>query len=246
MPPAGAPGPLDVLIRDKTFRTVEGTPLPAIAEIAFAVPPASFATLIGPSGCGKTTTLRIILGLDTDFSGHLSLPEKDGRVAAVFQEPRLLPWRTVEENVRLALPAKLEGSDLDALFATLGLAEMRGRYPGELSLGLARRVAIARAFAIEPSLILLDEPFVSLDEPTATRLRALLTEVWSARPTTALMVTHNLREALELSDRIVFLTERPARVRGVYEINTPRSERDPAWREATLAAVAERFSGVAS
>ena len=86
---------------------------------------------------------------------------------------------------------------------------MRGRYPGELSLGLARRVAIARAFAIEPSLILLDEPFVSLDEPTATRLRALLTEVWSARPTTALMVTHNLREALELSDRIVFLTERP-------------------------------------
>ncbi|MEX6505471.1 ABC transporter ATP-binding protein [Jiella sp. M17.18] len=225
---------------------MEGTLLSAIDEIAFEVPPGRFATLFGPSGCGKTTTLRIILGLDTDFSGHVHLPDENGRIAAVFQEPRLLPWRTVEENVRLALPSALEGKDLDALFETLGLGEMRGRYPGELSLGLARRVALARAFATEPSLILLDEPFVSLDEETATRLRALLTQVWSARPTTALMVTHNLREAVELSDRIVFLTERPSRVRGVAEIDTPRAERDAEWREATVAAVAERFVGGAA
>ncbi|TFF22118.1 ATP-binding cassette domain-containing protein [Jiella endophytica] len=244
MPPAGGRSALAVEIRGKTFLGADGEAVRAIEEIAFEVAPASFATLIGPSGCGKTTTLRIILGLDTDFTGRLKLPEADGRIAAVFQEPRLLPWRTVEENVRLALPDAEAGRDLDELFEVLGLAEMRTRYPSELSLGLARRVALARAFAIRPSLLVLDEPFVSLDEQTAGRLRRLLTEVWSARPTTALMVTHNLREAVELSDRIVFLTERPARVRGIHEITTPRSERDTRWRETTLSAIAKRYSGV--
>ncbi|WP_442880030.1 ABC transporter ATP-binding protein [Aurantimonas sp. A2-1-M11] len=244
MPSAGAPGPLDVLIRGKVFTAIDGMRLAAIDEIAFAAPAGSFTTLIGPSGCGKTTTLRIILGLDRDFSGHVRLPAEDGRIAAVFQEPRLLPWRTVEQNVRLALPEALTGADLDALFETLGLAAMRGRYPGELSLGLARRAALARAFAIQPALLLLDEPFVSLDEATANRLRALLMEVWSARPTTALMVTHNLREAVELSDRIVFLTERPARVRGIHDIDTPRSRRDAGWREDMIKAIDARFPGV--
>jgi len=244
MPPAGAPGPLDVAIRDKVFTTIDGVRLAAIDAVAFTATPGSFTTLIGPSGCGKTTTLRIILGLDRDYTGHVRLPAADGRIAAVFQEPRLLPWRTVEQNVRLALPEALAGADLDALFETLGLAAMRGRYPGELSLGLARRAALARAFAIEPALLLLDEPFVSLDEATANRLRALLMEVWSARPTTALMVTHNLREAVELSDRIIFLTERPARVRGIHDIDTPRSERDADWRDAAVRAIDARFPGV--
>jgi len=242
--PAGASSPLDVLVRDKTFHAVDGGEVRAIAEIAFQAPPGSFTTLIGPSGCGKTTTLRIILGLDTDFSGHVRLPDETGRVAAVFQEPRLLPWRTVEDNVRLALPEAKADADLGDLFAILGLDEMRSRYPGELSLGLARRVALARAFAIEPALLLLDEPFVSLDEMTANRLRELLMTVWSARPTTALMVTHNLREALQLSDRIVFLTARPATVRGVYEIDAPRAERDAVWAEHTLQAVDAAFPGV--
>ena len=245
IPPAGDPSALTVEIRGKSFRGADGGDVRAIEAIAFEVAPASFATLIGPSGCGKTTTLRIILGLDPDFDGRLRLPEGGaGRVAAVFQEPRLLPWRSVEDNVRLALPAEDAGRDLDPLFATLGLAEMRSRYPSELSLGLARRVALARAFAIRPSLLVLDEPFVSLDEQTATRLRKLLIDVWSARPTTALMVTHNLREAVQLSDRIIFLTERPARIRGIHDIVTPQAERDTRWREATLSAIAKRYSGV--
>ncbi|MBO0903562.1 ATP-binding cassette domain-containing protein [Jiella sp. MQZ13P-4] len=245
MPPAGGRNALEVEIRGKTFRGADGEAVRAIETIAFEVAPASFATLIGPSGCGKTTTLRIILGLDEDYEGRLRLPDEGhGRIAAVFQEPRLLPWRTVEENVRLALSDDEAERDLDQLFAVLGLAEMRSRYPSELSLGLARRVALARAFAVRPSLLLLDEPFVSLDEQTATRLRKLLMDVWSARPTTALMVTHNLREAVQLSDRIIFLTERPSRVRGVHDIAKPRAERDTRWREATLSAIAKRYSGV--
>ena len=243
-PPAGDPDALKVEIRGKTFRGADGEDVRAIEEIAFQVAPSSFATLIGPSGCGKTTTLRIILGLDREFDGRLKLPDAGGRVAAVFQEPRLLPWRTVEENIRLALPDADAGRDLGELFDILGLSQMRSRYPSELSLGLARRAALARAFAIRPSLLVLDEPFVSLDEQTAVRLRSLLTEVWSARPTTALMVTHNLREAVQLSDRIIFLTERPSRIRGIHDIATPRSERDGKWREATLSAIAKRYSGV--
>ncbi|KQT88302.1 ATP-binding cassette domain-containing protein [Aurantimonas sp. Leaf443] len=244
VPPAGAEGPLEIDITAKVYRAADGTLVPAVEGLSFASPARSFTALIGPSGCGKTTTLRIVLGLEPDFTGHVRLPVADGRVAAVFQEPRLLPWRTVEENVRLALPADLSGLDLKPLFQTLGLSEMAARYPGELSLGLARRAALARAFAIQPSLLLLDEPFVSLDEETAGRLRGLLVTVWSARPTTALMVTHNLREAVDLADRIVFLTKRPARVRGVYEIRTPRSERGARWREQTLAAIDREFPGV--
>ena len=242
--PAGAPSALEVLVRDKRFRGADGDLVHAIDEIAFDAPAGSFTTLIGPSGCGKTTTLRIILGLDRDYTGHIRLPDKDGRMAAVFQEPRLLPWRTVEENVRLALPDVLHGETLDDLFSIVGLFEMRGRFPSELSLGLARRVALARAFAIKPSLLLLDEPFVSLDEMTATRLRQLLMTVWSARRTTALMVTHNLREAVQLSDRIVFLTERPSRVRGVEVFDRERSARDTDWRERTVRDLDRRYSGV--
>ncbi|BDA83864.1 ABC transporter ATP-binding protein [Aureimonas sp. SA4125] len=242
--PSTAPIDLDVHVAQKRFVSADGTDMLAIDDFAFTAPRGSFTALIGPSGCGKTTALRIILGLDTDFSGHVRRADPAGRIAAVFQEPRLLPWRDVETNVRLALPPERRGDDLSPLFETLGLTEMTKRFPGELSLGLARRVALARAFAIRPALLLLDEPFVSLDEPTAARLRTLLLDVWSARPTTAVMVTHNLREAVELADRIVFLTERPARLRGIHDLPTPRAERDAEWRERTLAMVSALYPGV--
>ncbi len=249
-PPAGAGAPpepsgaLAVRIHEKLFRAADGGLVRAIENLAFEAPKHGFTALIGPSGCGKTTTLRILLGLDADYRGEVRLPEPEGRVAAVFQEPRLLPWRDVETNVRLALPLELKGANLDALFAELGLDAMRTRFPGELSLGLARRAALARAFATEPSLLLLDEPFVSLDEMTASRLRALLVSVWSARPTTALMVTHNLREAVELADRIVFLTPRPGRLRGVVDLDRPRESRDAVWREATLRTIDDAYPGI--
>jgi len=146
----------------------------------------------------------------------------------VFQEPRLLPWRTVQQNVELSLPPELRGSELGLLYDELGLDTMRDFYPTELSLGLARRVALARAFATEPALLILDEPFVSLDDDTAARLRRLLMSVWHSRPTTALMVTHNLREAAELADTVVVLADRPTHVIGEVHINTPREQRDAA------------------
>ncbi|OHV78641.1 ABC transporter ATP-binding protein [Ensifer sp. LCM 4579] len=226
MQPAGV-APLKVDIAEKTFRSAEGVTIDVLRGLSFEVRQGEFACLLGPSGCGKTTTLRIFMGLDREFSGRYQLPEGSSkRIAAVFQEPVLLPWRTVEQNVRLALPPRFRGKNLDSLFEILGLSAMRSFYPSELSLGLARRAALARAFATEPPILFLDEPFASLDERTADRLRRLLMTVWAARPTTVLMVTHNLREALLLADRIIVLTPRPAQVLGVFDLRLSREFRD--------------------
>jgi NitT/TauT family transport system ATP-binding protein len=242
MHPVGGGAPLKVNIAEKTFRSAEGVSLEALRDLAFEVRQGEFACLLGPSGCGKTTTLRILLGLDRDFSGSFELPEGGSSgVAAVFQEPVLLPWRTVEQNVRLALPRSGRNADLDPLFADLGLSAVRTLFPGELSLGLARRAALARAFAAKPTMLFLDEPFVSLDENTAERLRHLLLAIWSERPTTALMVTHNLREALTLSDRIVVLSPRPAHVRGVFDVRLPRQYRNPQVMSDLLRSFHARF-----
>ena len=242
-PPVPKPS-LRVEIAEKTFVSADGVAVPALQDLSFDVRQGEFACLLGPSGCGKTTTLRILLGLDKQFSGLFSLPE-NGRVAAVFQEPTLLPWRSVEQNVRLALPKSLKDTDLTPLFETLGLSAMRNLFPSELSLGLARRAALARAFATEPAILFLDEPFVSLDEPTAGRLRHLLLSVWSARPTTALMVTHNLREALMLSDRIIVLSERPAHVIGYFDVRLPRENRNPTVMGDLVRSFYEKFPGKA-
>lgn len=245
MQPVGAAAPLKVEIAEKIFRSAQGVSVKALENLSFEVRQGEFACLIGPSGCGKTTTLRILLGLDTDFSGSFHLPENgDGRVAAVFQEPTLLPWRTAEQNVRLALARNRRDVNLDELFDRLGLSGMRSLYPSELSLGLARRVALARAFAIEPSVLFLDEPFVSLDEQTAGDLRNLLINVWSARPTTALMVTHNVREALQLSDRIIVLSSRPGHVVGVFDVRLPRQYRTPQAMSDLARSFEEKFPGI--
>ncbi|MCZ4091283.1 ABC transporter ATP-binding protein [Sinorhizobium psoraleae] len=236
MQPVGVAAPLKVDIAEKTFQSAEGVKIVALRGLSFEVRQGEFACLLGPSGCGKTTTLRILLGLDRQFSGSYQLPEGgSNRIAAVFQEPVLLPWRTVEQNVRLALSPSLRDKELDWLFEILGLSTMRSLYPSELSLGLARRAALARAFATEPAILFLDEPFTSLDERTADRLRRLLMTVWAARPTTALMVTHNLREALLLADRIIVLSPRPAQVLGIYDVALSRQLRDaPALDDLVL------------
>jgi len=233
---SASPIVLDVDVAERTFAAADGSALHAVGGLRFALQADSFTCIVGPSGCGKTTTLRMILGLDEGYTGTIELARR-GPLAAVFQEPRLLPWRTVEQNVRLALPDARSEASLDELFDALGLAELRGFYPAELSLGLARRVALARAFALEPALLLLDEPFVSLDEPTAERLRALLLALWRARPTTALMVTHNAREATLLADRILVFGERPTSVLDTIELTTPREART----EADVRAVLERL-----
>ena len=230
---------LEVDIANKTYRTAGTGALTAISGMRFSVRDGTFTCIVGPSGCGKSTALRIIMGLDDGYEGKVSTP--GGRMSAVFQEPRLLPWRTVDQNVRLALEPEMRARDLSGLYETLGLGGMEHFFPRQLSLGLARRVALARAFAVEPALLLLDEPFVSLDEATAARLRALLTEVWSARPTTALMVTHNIREALELADEIILLADRPSHVRGVFRVDVPRAGRDATALDRLAADLAAQF-----
>lgn len=223
MSPAGGSSRLELHIRQKSYRTASGSRLHVLGEIAFSLAHGEVAALVGPSGCGKTTLLRIVVGLDRDFDGSVALPAH-GRLGMVFQEPRLLPWRTVEENVRLVAPHVSEAA-LTVLFTTLGLAEHRRHYPGELSLGLARRVALARAFAIEPDLLVLDEPFVSLDAALVERLRGELIELVSRRPTTTLLVTHSLDEAVGLADRVILLSASPARVLSEVPVEHPRSAR---------------------
>jgi len=226
MSPVGAPGRLEVSVKRKTYRAATGGELHVIDQLTLALANGEVGALVGPSGCGKTTLLRIIAGLDRDYDGHVGLPDH-GRLGMVFQEPRLLPWRTLEQNVRLAAPNAADAT-LEALFSTLGLAAHRHHFPTELSLGQARRVALARAFAVEPDLLLLDEPFVSLDDALAARLRDELAELVNKRPVTTLLVTHNVEEAIGLADRIFLLSTSPARVVADVPIERPRAQRTPA------------------
>jgi len=208
--PVGDSVLLDVQIRRKSYQAASGASLEVLRDVAFALRPGDVGALVGPSGCGKTTMLRIIAGLDRDYEGSLRRPP-DGRLGMVFQEPRLLPWRTVEENVRLIAP-QIGEDELGALFDVLELTTHRGHYPGELSLGLARRVALARAFAVKPELLLLDEPFVSLDDALAARLREELAMLVDRSIVTTLLVTHDVDEAARLADRIFLLSPPPSRV----------------------------------
>jgi NitT/TauT family transport system ATP-binding protein len=237
---AGVTGRFEIRIEDKTQVGADGTLVPAIRDFALDVRPESLTVLMGPSGCGKTTLLRIIAGLDDKFTGEAGIPA-DTRIGLMFQEPRLLPWRTVRQNIELVAAPDFGPRDLDRLAQAVGIADMLPRYPQELSLGLARRVALARAFATKPDLLLLDEPFVSLDERTADRLRKLLLEVWQARPTTAILVTHNPREAILLADQLVLLAPRPTHVIAVETIATPRAKRDSATIEAIFADLSLRY-----
>ncbi len=202
---------LELRIDSKSYISADGTPVEVIRGLKLRLEAGTFGALMGPSGCGKTTTLRIAAGLDADFAGVRHAPGS-GRLGVVFQEPRLLPWRTVEENIRLVLPKGQASADLTDLVETLGLASHMARYPGELSLGLARRAAIARAFAVRPALLLLDEPFVSLDEATAARLREELAALTRREKITTLFITHDLSEAIALADHLFFLSSRPTRI----------------------------------
>ncbi len=220
MSAAGGADTLRINVRRKRFPAVgDAPPKTVIENLRLDVAADDFVALFGPSGCGKTTLLNLIAGLDTDFDGEISLP-RHARIGYMFQEPRLLPWLTVEDNLKLVLG---KTPDQDALIESwleeMRLADVRQVFPTRLSLGMARRVALARAFIIRPTVLLMDEPFVSLDEPTAQRLRQLLLETLQAHPATVLFVTHNLREAIMLARHIVLLSPAPARV--IDEIAVP-------------------------
>ena len=224
-------------IRHKRYVRARGAqPHVALAGLSLRIEPGEIVALVGPSGCGKTTFLNIVAGLDRDFDGEVQRARRPGGAAArigyVFQEPRLLPWRTVGENIELVLPPHRTEPLVTDMLKAVGLAEARELYPAQLSVGMRRRVAIARAFAIEPDLLLMDEPFVSLDHDAVEQLRELLLKLWQARPTTVLFVTHDLREALVLADRLVLLSAPPGHVVAHVPVSLGREHRHSAEIES--------------
>jgi len=232
---------LEVEIESKMYKNAAGERQNVLAGIKFALGAGEVGVFVGPSGCGKSTMLRILAGLDHNYQGRVSHPA-GARLGMVFQEPRLLPWRSVEENVRLAAP-EVDEATLSALFTVLELNAHRSHFPGELSLGLARRVALARAFAIDPDYLILDEPLASLDEALAARLREQIATLVGSRSVMTLLVTHNLDDAVRLGDRLFLLSPRPARVLADLPILTPRSARGEAEIATIKADIARRING---
>ncbi|MFY9642421.1 MAG: ATP-binding cassette domain-containing protein [Rhodomicrobium sp.] len=209
-------------IRRKVYGSGEAGRV-AIAGLKFEVCEGELVCLLGPSGAGKTTTLNIIAGLDTSFEGEVQFSDKAHRLSYVFQEPRLLPWRTLLENVALPLRGRPEAARIAAAWLDrVGLKGCHGLYPGQASAGMQRRAAIARAFAFGPTILLMDEPFVSLDEKAAARLRELFAALWRAEHVTTLFVTHNVAEAAELATRVLIYSACPATIAADIEMPAAR------------------------
>lgn len=215
----------------KQYDTRHG-PLSAIEGISFEMAACEFLCVVGPSGCGKTTLLRLLSGLLMPDQGQVYLHDQPVRgprqeIGFVFQKANLMPWRTVIDNVLLPLqiqrmpPAEAEERALQAL-DLVGLGEFARNYPRELSGGMEQRVAIARALAHEPQILLLDEPFGALDALTRERLNQELLHVWQISRKTVVMVTHDVREAVFLADRVLVLSQRPGQVAAIVPITLPR------------------------
>ncbi len=203
----------------KRFQLYSGKKFTAIEGISLDVYPGEFLVLLGPSGCGKSTLLRILSGLDTASGGEVAYdPAARARpVGFVFQQFALLPWLTVAENVALGLGARGESPErvrqvVREQLETFGLSKFSESYPRDLSGGMKQRVGLARAFAVDPGIIFMDEPFSALDSFIAKELREELLRVWQSRNVTVIMVTHNISEAVELADRIVVMSARPGKI----------------------------------
>lgn len=221
---------LSIDIKEKTFKKANTKEtFTAIKDCQFELSNNEFICIVGPSGCGKTTLLNIIAGLDFSFDGSIHINGEDSRdikTSFVFQTPRLLPWRTVLENIQLANDDETSLSSITNLLQHLGLSNNINSFPHHLSLGMQRRVALARAFSVPSDILLMDEPFVSLDQPSARNARQLLLDVWQTEPRNVIFVTHDLNEAIELADRILFLSESPSSVIADITVDIPREERD--------------------
>ena len=212
----------------RTFSSENAETIEALSHISLSVNNEEFICILGPSGCGKTTLLRIVAGLESASSGSVSVDgmpvtRPSPKMAMIFQEYSLYPWRTVEENVMLGL--ELRGmnkpdrmTDCGEVPRSRGPQRVRKRYPHELSGGMRQRVAVARALAIEPSILLMDEPFGALDAQTRNRMQHELLRIWEKTKKTILFVTHSVDEAVFLADRIVVLTQRPGRIKETVTI----------------------------
>ena len=240
--PAAAPGlRLDVEHVSHAFQ-LEGAPLPVLDDVSFSAEPGAFVALLGPSGCGKSTLLRLVAGLDHPSAGHLAvdgapITAPDPSRILVFQDPTLYPWRTVEANVSLGLEArgllKAQRRRVGDALSLVGLSGFASAYPRQLSGGMAQRVALARALVNEPRLLLLDEPLGKLDSLTRITMQGEILKLWQDARFTALLVTHDVEEALFLAERVIVFSERPARIKAdvTVDVPYPRHRGDPRLAE---------------
>jgi NitT/TauT family transport system ATP-binding protein len=222
---------LEVKELDKTFIAAD-KPITAIAGLSLSIEENAFVSIVGPSGCGKSTFLNVLLGLVRPDSGDIRMqgrpiagPGTDR--AMVFQEFGLLPWRTVQANVELGLELKGMASGArravsEPLIEMIGLSGFEGHFPHELSGGMKQRVGLARALATDPNVLLMDEPFAALDAQTRDLMQAELLRIWTKAKKTVLFVTHQIEEAIYLSDRVMVMTKRPGRAKKIFPIDLPR------------------------
>ena len=229
-------------------KTFEGG-VEAVAPLDLRLEPGRTTAIVGPSGCGKSTLLRMIANLEAPSVGRIEIgghspaeTAKAGRLALAFQDPSLLPWRTVRRNIALPLTLTRRQPDprrVNDLITLVGLDGFGDTRPAELSGGMRQRAAIARALVTEPSLLLLDEPFGAVDELTRQQLARDLPAVWEARGTTTVLVTHSVTEAVTLSDRIIVLSPRPARIVADIAVELPRPRRVEVSRTAAFATLVD-------
>jgi sulfonate transport system ATP-binding protein len=224
--------------------SVNNATLLALDDVSFTVEPGEFVTILGASGCGKSTLLRLIIGLDADYRGDILLEGQ--RVAGpgadrsiVFQEARLLPWLTIEQNVALGLDASGTPAAMSKRIAVeqlkrVQLTGFERAYPHQLSGGMAQRAAIARALVSQPKVLLLDEPLGALDSQTRAYMQEQLLSLWRREGITIVMVTHDIEEAVYLSDKIVVMEPSPGRVRGILPIEWPHPRDRASPRFANL------------
>jgi NitT/TauT family transport system ATP-binding protein len=213
---------------------IDGRVLPVLDDVSFKVGAGEFVALLGPSGCGKSTLLRLVAGLEPPWSGTL---REDGvpittpfpsRVV-VFQDPTLFPWRTVWNNVALGLQAqgilKSQRHRVDAAIDLVGLSAFKSAYPHQLSGGMAQRVALARALVNDPKILVLDEPLGKLDQLTRMAMQTELLSLWQRSGVTALLVTHDVEEAVFLANRVIVFSDRPARIKADIGVDRPYPRR---------------------
>ena len=189
------------------------------------IPTGELLCIFGPSGCGKTTLLNIVAGLDNKFNGFITYNKKisEEKISYLFQAPRLFPWLTAQENIEFPIKKEKNCKKIsNNLLEKIGLKEFANSFPNKLSGGMQRRIALARAFSTNPEVLLLDEPFISLDNKIADQLRKLLINLWKQKKPIIIFVTHDLNEAIQLSDRILFLSKLPAKILLDYKINIKR------------------------
>ena len=209
----------------RQFLTPSGA-IEAVRDLSLSISPGEFCVIVGPSGCGKSTFLRMLAGLDHPTSGTLRVSAPDGTTptnAVVFQGRSLFPWLTVADNIGYGL--KLRGTPkgervevIDQLLGVLGLRSFGGVYPHQISEGMRQRVAIGRALAVDPNLLLMDEPFGALDEQTRFLLQEELLRIWESTGKTVIFITHSIDEAITLADRIVVMSAQPGTIRAIIDV----------------------------